>query len=61
MNSLEASIRKNKSKGELSSLRLTGNVPSIVYGGTTENEKISISKKKLKFLLEKERTEGAHV
>ena len=54
MNSLEASIRKNKSKGELSSLRLTGNVPSIVYGGTTENEKISISKKKLKFLLEKE-------
>mgnify|MGYP001399972791 CR=1 FL=1 len=42
MNSLEASIRKNKSKGELSSLRLTGNVPSIVYGGTTENEKISI-------------------
>ena len=54
MNSLEASIRNNKSKGELSSLRLNGNVPSIVYGGTTENEKISISKKKLKFLLEKE-------
>jgi len=54
MNSLDASIRNNKSKGELSSLRLNGNVPSIVYGGTTENEKISISKKKLKFLLEKE-------
>ena len=54
MNSLEASIRNNKSKGELTSIRLNGNVPSIVYGGTTENEKISISKKKLKFLLEKE-------
>ena len=54
MNSLDASIRNNKSKGELSLLRLNGNVPSIIYGGTTENEKISISKKKLKFLLEKE-------
>jgi len=54
MNSLDASIRNNKSKGELSSLRLNGNVPSIIYGGTAENEKISISKKKLKFLLEKE-------
>ena len=46
MNSLDASIRNNKSKGELSLLRLNGNVPSIIYGGTTENEKISISKKK---------------
>ena len=54
MNSLEASIRNNKSKGELSSLRLKGNVPSIIYGGSSQNEKISISKKKLKFFLEKE-------
>ena len=54
MNSLDVSIRNNKSKGDLSSLRLNGDVPSIIYGGTTENEKISISKKKLKFLLEKE-------
>ena len=54
MNSLEASIRNNKSKGELSSLRLKGNVPSIIYGGSSQNEKISISKKKLKFYLEKE-------
>ena len=46
MNSLEASIRNNKSKGELSSLRLKGNVPSIIYGGSSQNEKISISKKK---------------
>ena len=43
MNSLDVSIRNNKSKGDLSSLRLNGDVPSIIYGGTTENEKISIS------------------
>jgi large subunit ribosomal protein L25 len=54
MNSLEASIRNNKSKGELTSLRVNGNVPSIIYGGSSQNEKISISKKKLKYFLEKE-------
>ena len=54
MNSLEASIRNNKSKGELTTLRVNGNVPSIIYGGSSQNEKISISKKKLKYFLEKE-------
>tara|TARA_Y100000389_G_scaffold158650_1_gene160178 strand:- start:1340 stop:2059 length:720 start_codon:yes stop_codon:yes gene_type:complete len=54
MNSLEASIRNSKSKGDLSALRLDGNIPSIIYGGTAQNEKISISKKKLKSFLEKE-------
>jgi len=54
MNSLDANIRNNKTKGELSSLRNKGNVPAIVYGGESQNEKISISKKILKILIEKE-------
>ena len=54
MNSLEASIRNTKSKGDVRSLRLNGNVPAIVYGGSAQNEKVSISKKILKSLLNKE-------
>ena len=54
MNSLEASIRNTKSKGDVRSLRLKGDVPAIIYGGSEENKKVSISKKLLKFLLEKE-------
>ena len=45
MNSLEASIRDTKSKGDVRSLRLNGNVPAIIYGGSVQNEKVSISKK----------------
>ena len=54
MNSLEANIRNTKTKGELNSIRISGNVPAIIYGGKEENEKISISKKLLKALIEKE-------
>ena len=54
MNSLEASIRNTKSKGDIRSLRVAGNVPAIIYGGSAQNEKISISKKILKSLIEKE-------
>ncbi len=54
MNSLDANIRDNKTKGELNSLRNNGNVPAIIYGGEANNEKISISKKLLKSLIEKE-------
>jgi large subunit ribosomal protein L25 len=54
MNSLEASIRNTKSKGDIRSLRVAGNVPAIIYGGTEQNEKVSISKKILKSLIEKE-------
>ena len=42
MNSLEASIRNTKSKGDVRSLRLSGNVPAIIYGGGNQNEKISL-------------------
>ena len=54
MNSLEVSIRDNKTKGQLNSIRENGNVPAIIYGGKEENQKISISKKLLKTLIEKE-------
>jgi len=54
MNSLDANIRNTKTKGELSALRNNGNVPAIIYGGEDQNEKISISKKLLKSLIEKE-------
>ena len=54
MNSIDANIRNTKTKGELSALRDNGNVPAIIYGGEAQNEKISISKKVLKSLIEKE-------
>ena len=54
MNTLEANIRDTKTKGELNSLRDHGSVPAIIYGGEAQNEKVVISKKLLKFLIEKE-------
>ena len=54
MNSLEANIRNSSTKGHLSSLRKNGNVPAIIYGGKDKNQKISISKKLLKVLIDKE-------
>ena len=54
MNTLEANTRTGKSKGDVRSLRLNGNVPAIIYGGSEQNEKISVSKKILKSLLDKE-------
>ena len=52
MNTLEANIRDTKTKGELNSLRDSGEVPAIIYGGEAQNEKVSISKKLLKSMLE---------
>ena len=54
MNSLDASIRDNKTKGQLNSIRNSGDVPAIIYGGKEENQKITVSKKILKSLIEKE-------
>jgi large subunit ribosomal protein L25 len=54
MNSLEANIRNNSTKGQLTAIRNSGNVPAIIYGGKDQNQKISISKKLLKILIEKE-------
>ena len=54
MNSLEASVRDNKTKGQLNTLKKSGNVPAIIYGGKENNQKVSISKKLLKSFIEKE-------
>jgi large subunit ribosomal protein L25 len=54
MNSLEANIRDNSTKGQLNAIRDSGNVPAIIYGGKDQNQKISISKKLLKTLIDKE-------
>ena len=54
MISLDANIRNTKTKGELSALRNNGGVPAVIYGGEAQNETISISKKLLKSLIDKE-------
>ena len=54
MSSLEASIRNTKSRGEINTLRQNGKVPAIVYGGTEENQKVSLSKKEVKNLINQE-------
>jgi len=54
MNSIDATNRTTNTKGELNSLRVKGNVPAIIYGGTEKNQKISLSKKIVKILIEKE-------
>src|SRR6056300_347061 len=54
MISLDANIRNTKTKGELSALRNNGSVPAVIYGGEAQNETVSISKKLLKSLIDKE-------
>ena len=53
MNSLEAYTRNTNSKGDVRSLRLAGNIPGIIYGGTEQNQKVTVLKKTLKSLIEK--------
>ena len=54
MNTIEATTRNTNTKGEINTLRIKGQIPAIVYGGSEENKKISLDKKNLKKLLEKE-------
>ncbi len=54
MSIIQATIRETKTKGQVNDLRSTGNVPGIVYGGEQPNEKISITTKELKSLINKE-------
>ena len=54
MSEIEATIRSTKTRGEVNSLRRNGIVPGIVYGGKEKNQKISLSKKEVKILIEKE-------
>ena len=54
MNLIEATIRNTNTKGEISSLRINGNIPAIIYGGSEKNQKVSLSKKVLINLIENE-------
>ena len=54
MNLIEATIRNTNTRGEVSALRIGGNVPAILYGGSEKNQKIYLSKKNIKNLIEKE-------
>ncbi len=54
MNSIEATIRKADTKGQLNSLRKKGEVPAVIYGGKEKNQNIYLSKKEVKTLIEKE-------
>ena len=54
MNSIVATVRNTKTKGELNTLRKKGNVPGIIYGGEDQNQKVSVSAKEVKVLLEKQ-------
>ena len=53
MNSLEANTRNTKSKGDVRSLRLAGNIPGIIYGGTEQNQKVTVLKRPLNLYLKK--------
>ena len=54
MSTIQATIRETKTKGQVNELRSKGNVPGIVYGGEQPNEKISITTKELKNLINRE-------
>ncbi len=54
MSTIQATIRETKTKGQVNDLRSKGNVPGIVYGGEQPNEKISITTKELKNLINEE-------
>ena len=54
MSLIQATIRSTKTRGELNALRKSGNVPGVIYGGESTNEKISLSKKEVKNLINKE-------
>ena len=54
MSAIEVSIRNTETKGQLSKLRNSGNVPAIIYGGIEKNQTITITKKQVSTLIEKE-------
>ena len=47
-NNLKATIRNNKTTGELNNLRSKGFIPAILYGGKSPNLKLSIQENSLK-------------
>ena len=53
MNSIEANIRDNSTKGQLNAIRNSGNVPAIIYGGKIKIKRYLFLKNYLKLLLKK--------
>ena len=53
MSTIQATIRDTKTKGQVKDLRNNGNVPGIIYGGEETNQKITISVKEIKSLINK--------
>ncbi len=54
MSSIEATARNANTKGQVRALRQKGEVPGIIYGGTEENQTISLSTKEVKTLIDQE-------
>ena len=54
MNIIDATVRNTNTKGDVNSLRTKGNIPAIIYGGSEKNQKISLNKKNVKNLIEKQ-------
>ena len=54
MTTLDAKKRETKTSGEINKLRTNGFVPGILYGGSEQNEKISLSKNAIKNLIHSE-------
>ena len=54
MNSISATIRETKTRGDINSLRINGSIPAVIYGGSAKNQKITLSKKELKILINNE-------
>ena len=54
MSLIQVTIRNTKTKGQVNSLRKKGEVPGIIYGGKNDNEKISLTKKEVNNLINKE-------
>ena len=54
MSLFQATIRNTNTKGQVNTLRRNGEVPGIIYGGENANEKISLTKKDVKILINKE-------
>ena len=54
MSLFQSTIRNTNTKGQVNALRKNGEVPGIIYGGEDANEKISLTKKDVKILINEE-------
>ena len=52
MTTVSAKKRETKTTGDINKLRLGGLIPGILYGGSKQNQKISLSKNSIKILID---------